>query len=73
MNFKINIFNLRVALKEKEETGEGEREKIQLPEKDELYPEAAERQRYDMALRILRLKVKQTLKQVNQLHASNYP
>ncbi|XP_052030885.1 ankyrin repeat domain-containing protein 26-like [Apodemus sylvaticus] len=56
----------RVALKEKEETGEGERVKIQLPEKDELYPEAAERQRYDMALRILRLKVKQTLKQFQE-------
>lgn len=73
MNFKISIFNLREALKETEETGEGARVKMQLPGKDELYSEGAERQQYDMALSALHLKTKQTVRQVNQLHASNYP
>ncbi|XP_031243989.1 ankyrin repeat domain-containing protein 26-like isoform X4 [Mastomys coucha] len=56
----------RVALKEKKEKGEGERVTIQLPGRDELYPEDTERQQHDMALRMLHLKVKQTLKQLQE-------
>ncbi|XP_076798006.1 uncharacterized protein LOC117716854 [Arvicanthis niloticus] len=56
----------RVTLKEKEETGEDERVKIELPGKNEPCPEDAERQHYDMALKILHQKVKQTLKQLQE-------
>jgi hypothetical protein len=69
--FKISVFILRVALKEKGDLGEGERVTLQSPGKDALYPGDAGRQHRDTALRILRLKVKQTLKQVNQLCDSN--
>eukprot|EP00072_Mus_musculus_P066202 XP_017167965.1 PREDICTED: ankyrin repeat domain-containing protein 26-like [Mus musculus] len=56
----------RVALKEKGDLGEGERVTLQSPGKDALYPGDAGRQHRDTALRILRLKVKQTLKQLQE-------
>uniref|UniRef100_A0A8I6G1V0 Ankyrin repeat domain 62 like n=1 Tax=Rattus norvegicus TaxID=10116 RepID=A0A8I6G1V0_RAT len=56
----------REALKETEETGEGARVKMQLPGKDELYSEDAERQQYDMALSALHLKTKQTVRQLQE-------
>uniref|UniRef100_A0A8C6IB25 Predicted gene, 32916 n=1 Tax=Mus spicilegus TaxID=10103 RepID=A0A8C6IB25_MUSSI len=56
----------RVALKEKEDLGEGERVTLQSPGKDALYPRDAGRQQCDTALRILRLKGKQTLKQLQE-------
>ncbi|XP_055483672.1 ankyrin repeat domain-containing protein 26-like [Psammomys obesus] len=55
----------RVALKQKEKR-ENERVKTQLPGKDELYTEDMENQQCDMALRVLHVKVKQTLKQLQE-------
>ncbi|XP_060222901.1 ankyrin repeat domain-containing protein 26-like [Meriones unguiculatus] len=55
----------RVALKQKEKR-ENERVKTQLPAKDEFYTEDMENQQCDMALRILHMKVKQTLKQLQE-------
>lgn len=63
MDFKLSIFNHRVSVKRKEKK-EHESVKTQLPGKDRLYSGDTENQQYDMALRILHTKAKQTLNQV---------
>ncbi|XP_051003134.1 ankyrin repeat domain-containing protein 26-like [Acomys russatus] len=56
----------RVALKQKEKKRENEGMKTQLSGKNELYTKGTENQQCDMALRILHIKVKQTLKQLQE-------
>lgn len=65
MNFKLSIFNHRVALKHKEKKKENEGVKTELPGKDGLSTKDAEDQQYAMALGILHMRAKQTLCQVN--------
>lgn len=65
MNFKLSIFNHRVALKHKEKKKESEGVKTELPGKDGLSTEDAEDQQYAMALGSLHMRAKQTLSQVN--------
>lgn len=65
VDFKLSIFNHRVALKHKEKKKENEAVKTELPRKDRLSTKDAEDQQYAMALGILHMRAKQTLSQVN--------